>query len=69
MCCFCSGMGFVRFLADYHPAAGKVFLEADLQNKFMLVKGVLVNRDRGGYLNNINSSTLTVKLWCFFQYL
>jgi len=62
MCCLCSGIGFVRLLADYNQVDGNSFLEADLQNNFMGITGVRVNRDRGRYLNNINSSTLTVKL-------
>jgi len=59
MCCLCSGIGFVRLLADYNQVDGNSFLEADLQNNFMGITGVRVNRDRGRYLNNINSSTLT----------
>ena len=59
MCRFCSGIGFVRLFTNYNQVDGKLFLEADLQNKFMGVTGVRVNHDRGGYLNNINSSTLT----------
>ena len=35
MCCFCSGIGFVRLLADYNQVDGNSFLEADLQNNFM----------------------------------
>ena len=62
MCFLCSGIGFVRLLADYNQVDGNSFLEADLQNNFMGITGVRVNRDRGRYLNNINSSTLTVKL-------
>ena len=67
MCCLCSGIGFVRLLADYNQVDGNSFLEADLQNNFMGITGVRVNRDRGRYLNNINSSTLTVKLCCFLK--
>ena len=56
----CSRVGFFRDVSDFSQSTGSEFLEAEIQNKFLMATKVRVNRDRSldGSIQNKQFSVL-----------